>query len=422
MTPTWPVVRTDEAFALAQDAADPLAAQRERFHMPVGPDGSPRIYLAGQSLGAQPRSAREAVEAELEAWARLGVQGHFHEGATWVSYDEPMREPTARLVGALPDEVATMNTLTVNLHLLLASFFRPSGDRTKILIDAPTFPSDRYAVESQLIHHGLDPASNLIVVGPRTGEATVRTEDLEAAIHEHREQLAVALLAGVNYATGQVHDIPRLTAAVHAAGALAGWQLAHSAGNVPLSLHDWDVDFAMWCTYKYLCGGPGSIAQIFVNRRHGSDPTVPRLAGWFGNALATRFRMAETFDPAVGADSWRMSNPPILALAPVRAALTIFDEVGMPALRAKSLQLTPYLAGLIDAAGGVEIITPREPDAHGCQLSLRLPNARERLGRLEAAGIIADFREPDIIRVAPVPMYNTFHDAWRFAQALSETA
>jgi len=422
MTAAGPALRVDEAFALEQDAADPLASQRQRFHIPVGPDGSPRVYLAGQSLGAQPRAARDALETELDAWATLGVEGHFHEGAAWVSYDEPLREPTARLVGALPDEVATMNTLTVNLHLLMASFFRPSGNRDKILIDAPTFPSDRYAVESQLRHHGLDPAEHLIVVGPRQGEATVRTDDLEAAIHDQRDRLAVALLAGVNYATGQVLDIPRLTTAIHRAGALAGWQLAHSAGNVLLSLHSWDVDFAMWCTYKYLCGGPGSIAQIFVNRRHGSDPNVPRLSGWWGNAAASRFRMAETFEPGAGADGWRLSNPPILALAPVRASLAIFDEVGMTALRTKSLRLTPYLAGLIDAVGGVEIITPRDPAAHGCQLSLRLPEARARLDRLEAAGIVADFREPDIIRVAPVPMYNTFHDAWRFAQALSETA
>ena len=422
MTATDSPVRTDEAFALERDAADPLAPQRKRFAIPLGPDGSPAVYLAGQSLGAQPKSARDAVEAELDNWARLGVEGHFHEGATWVAFDEPLRGPTARLVGALPDEVATMNTLTVNLHLLMASFFRPSGGRDRILIDAPTFPSDRYAVESQLRHHGLDPAEHLVVVGPREGESTVRTEDLEAAIHDQRDRLAVALLAGVNYATGQVLDIPRLTAAVHEVGALAGWQLAHSAGNVPLALHDWDVDFAMWCTYKYLCGGPGSIAQIFVNRRHGSDPDVPRLTGWWGNAAATRFRMAATFEPGAGADGWRMSNPPILALAPVRAAMAIFDEVGMAALRAKSLEMTPYLAALIDAVGGVEIITPRDPDAHGCQLSLRLPDARARLDRLEAAGVIVDFREPDIIRVAPVPMYNTFHDAWRFARALSETA
>jgi kynureninase len=415
-------IRTDEAFALEQDAADPLAANRARFQLPVGPDGELKIYLAGQSLGAQPKTARAAVEAELDAWARFGVEGHFHEGATWVAYDEPLREPTARLVGARPSEVATLNTLTVNLHLLLASFYRPSRGRTKLLIDAPTFPSDRYAVDSQLVHHGLDPAEHLVVVGPRPGEATVRTEDLEAAIHEHRNELAVALLAGVNYATGQVHDIPRLTAAVHAAGALAGWQLAHSAGNMPLELRDWAVDFAMWCTYKYLCGGPGSIAQIFVNDRHGSDPTVPRLSGWFGNALSTRFRMAETFDPARGADGWQLSNPPILALAPVRASIAIFDEVGMAALRAKTLRLTPYLAGLIDAVGGVEIVTPRDPEAHGAQLSLRLSDAKRRLARLEAAGVVADFREPDIIRVAPVPMYNSFHDAWRFAQALSETA
>jgi kynureninase len=422
MTSAGSSVRADEAFALEQDAADPLAAYRARFHIPVGPDGSPRVYLAGQSLGAQPKTARDAVEAELDAWARLGVEGHFHEDATWVAFDEPLRQPTARLVGALPDEVATLNTLTVNLHMLMASFFRPSGRRTRILIDAPMFPSDRYALESQLVHHGLDPAEHLVVVAPRAGEATLRTEDLDAAIHEQGDRLAVTLLAGVNYATGQVLDIPRLTAAAHTAGALAGWQLAHSAGNVPLRLHDWDVDFAMWCTYKYLCAGPGSIAQIFVNRRHGSNPGVPRLAGWFGNALGTRFRMAETFDPAIGADGWQVSNPPILSLAPVRASLAIFDEVGMPALRAKSLQLTPYLAALIDAVGGVDIITPRAPEAHGAQLSLRVVNARARLARLEAAGVVADFREPDIIRVAPVPMYNTFHDAWRFAQALSETA
>ncbi len=420
MTAADAVIRTDEAFALEQDAADPLAANRARFHLPVGAGDEPKVYLAGQSLGAQPKTARAAVEAEIDAWARFGVEGHFEVGATWVSYDEPLREPTARLVGARPSEVATLNTLTVNLHLLLASFFRPRGGRTRILIDAPTFPSDRYAVESHLIHHGLDPAEHLIVVGPRDGEAILRTEDLEAAIHEHRDQLAVALLAGVNYATGQVLDIPRLTAAVHAAGALAGWQLAHSAGNVPLALHDWDVDFAMWCTYKYLCGGPGSIAQIFVSDRHGSDPTVPRLSGWFGNALATRFLMAATFDPARGADGWQLSNPPILALAPVRASIAIFDDVGMAALREKSLRLTPYLAGLIDAVGGVEIVTPRDPAVHGAQLSLRLPAAKRRLARLEAAGVVADFREPDIIRVAPVPMYNSFHDAWRFAQALSE--
>jgi kynureninase len=415
-------MRTDEAFAVEQDAADPLAANRARFHIPAGEDGADRIYLAGQSLGAQPRSAREAVEAELDAWARHGVEGHFTEGSTWVSYDQPLREPTARLVGALPDEVVTMNTLTVNLHLLMASFFRPAGRRTRILIDAPTFPSDRYAVESQLRLHGLDPAEHLVVVGPRHGEATLRIDDLEAAIADEGDRLAVALLAGVNYATGQVLDIGRLTAAVHETGALAGWQLAHSAGNVPLSLHDWDVDFAMWCTYKYLCGGPGSVAQAFVHRRHGSDPNVPRLSGWFGNALSSRFRMAETFEPAAGADGWQLSNPPILALAPVRAAIAIFDEVGMPALRAKSLRLTPYLAGLIDAIGGVEIITPRDPDEHGCQLSLRVLDARERLGRLEAAGAVVDFREPDIIRVAPVPMYNSFHDAWRFVQVLAETA
>ena len=417
-----PSFRLDEGYALELDAADPLAPNRARFAIPVGSDGKQRIYLAGQSLGAMPMSARAALEAELDVWSRLGVDGHFHEGSRWVSYDEPLREPTARLVGAFPDEVGTMNTLTVNLHLLLASFFRPAGGRTRILIDAPTFPSDRYAIESQLRFHGLDPAQDLIVVGPRTGESIVRTEDLEGAIHENRDQLAVALVAGVNYATGQVHDIPRLTGAIHETGALAGWQLAHSAGNVPVALHDWDVDFAMWCTYKYLCSGPGAIAQLYVHRRHGMDPSVPRLSGWWGNDAASRFRMADTFVPGSGADGWRLSNPPILALAPVHASLAIFDEVGMPALRAKSLKLTAYLAAIVDSIGGAEIVTPRDPAARGCQLSLRFPDAAARLARLEAAGVVADFREPDIIRVAPVPMYNSFHDVWRFGQALKEIA
>ncbi len=411
-----------EDHARRLDAADPLAGYRDRFLLPTGPDGTPRVYLAGQSLGAQPASARAEVEAELEAWARLGVDGWFAAKRAWLDADGAIREPTATLVGARPGEIATMNTLTVNLHLLFATFFRPAGERTAILIDAPTFPSDRYAVESQLRLHGLDPARDLIVVRPRDGEALLRTEDLEAAIHEHRDRLAVALLAGVNYATGQVHEIERLTAAVHDAGAVALWDLAHAVGNVPLALHDADVDGAAWCTYKYLNGGPGSIGQVFVHERHASDATL-RLTGWWGNDPATRFEMAETFEPAPGADGWRISTPPILSLAPIRASLAIFDEVGMPALRRKSVELTAYFEGLIDAlVPDAEILTPRDPAARGAQLSLRVPDATRRLAALEAAGVIADFREPDIIRLAPVPLYNTYHDAWRAAQALAETS
>ena len=412
-----------EAHALALDGADPLGPYRARFLLPIGADGRPKVYLAGQSLGAQPVAARAEVEAELDAWARFGVDGWFDRERAWIDADDAIRESTARLVGARPGEVATLNTLTVNLHALLATFFRPSGTRTAILIDAPTFPSDRYAVESQLQLHGLDPASDLVVVRPRDGASLVATDDLEAAIHEHRDHLAVALLAGVNYATGQVQDVARLTAAVHEAGAVALWDLAHAAGNVPLALHDAEVDAAAWCTYKYLNGGPGSIAQLFIHERHAGDAAAPRLAGWWGNDPATRFRMAETFEPGAGADGWRISTPPILSLAPIRASLAIFDEVGMGALRGKSVQLTGYLEHLIDAlVPDVEILTPRDPAARGAQLSLRLVDAPRRLAALEAAEVVADFREPDIIRVAPVPLYNTFHDAWRAARVLADTA
>jgi len=412
-----------EAHALALDGADPLGPYRARFLLPIGADGRPKVYLAGQSLGAQPVAARAEVEAELDAWARFGVDGWFDRERAWIDADDAIRESTARLVGARPGEVATLNTLTVNLHALLATFFRPSGTRTAILIDAPTFPSDRYAVESQLQLHGLDPASDLVVVRPRDGASLVATDDLEAAIHEHRDHLAVALLAGVNYATGQVQDVARLTAAVHEAGAVALWDLAHAAGNVPLALHDAEVDAAAWCTYKYLNGGPGSIAQLFIHERHAGDAAAPRLAGWWGNDPATRFRMAETFEPGAGADGWRISTPPILSLAPIRSSLAILDEVGMEALRAKSVQLTGYLEHLIDAlVPDVEILTPRDPAARGAQLSLRLVDAPRRLAALEAAEVVADFREPDIIRVAPVPLYNTFHDAWRAARVLADTA
>jgi kynureninase len=419
---TSAVTPLDEDNARSLDAADPLAGYRDRFLLPTAADGTPKVYLAGQSLGAQPATARAAVEAELDAWARLGVDGWFTRERAWVDADDALRESTARLVGARPTEVATLNTLTVNLHLLLATFFRPAGRRSAILIDAPTFPSDRYAVESQLRLHGLDPTRDLIVVRPREEEALLRPDDLEGAIHEHRDRLAVALLAGVNYATGQVHDVARLTGAIHDAGAVALWDLAHAAGNVPLALHDADVDGASWCTYKYLNAGPGAIAQLFVHERHATDAATQRLTGWWGNDPATRFRMAETFEPAAGADGWRISTPPILSLAPVRASLAIFDEVGIGALRTKSIQLTAYLEGLVDAlVPDAEILTPRDPTARGAQLSLRIADAPRRLAALEAAGVIADFREPDIIRVAPVPLYNTFRDAWRAARVLAET-
>ena len=410
-----------EASARALDAADPLAGLREGFLLPGGRDGRPKAYLAGMSLGAQPIEARVAVERDLERWAALGVDGWFGPGG-WLAADGAVRDLTAGIVGARPAEVSTANTLTINLHLLLAAFFRPEGRRTAILIDAPTFPSDRYAVDSQLRHHGLDPAEHLIVVRPREGEATLRTDDLEDVIREHHGRLAVALLAGVNYATGQLQPIERLTAAVHDAGAVAVWDLAHAAGNVPLALHDAGVDAAAWCTYKYLNSGPGALAQLFVHERHASVAEGRRLTGWWGNDERTRFEMAETIDPAPGADGWRVSTPPILSLAPIQVSLAMFDAVGMTALRERSVALTAYLEAAIDAhVPDAAILTPRDPTERGAQLSVRVPDAPARLAAIEALDVVADFREPDIVRLAPVPLYSTYHDAWRAAHALADT-
>ena len=417
-----------EADALARDAADPLSALRDRFLLPDGPSGPagpPAIYLAGQSLGLQPRSARAAVEAELERWAHLGIDGFFTVERPWFTLDDALRESMARVVGARAAEVAILNTLTVNLHLLLTSFYRPAGRRRRILVDAPLFPSDRHALTSHLAARGLDPVADLIVICPRAGEATLRTDDLEAAIAEHRRDLALVFLEGGNFATGQVLDIERLTAAGQAAGATVIWDLAHAAGNVELALHDWGVDAAAWCTYKYLNGGPGSIASIFVHERFHDDPAVPRLAGWWGTEPDRRFATDVPFEPAAGAAGWKLSTPSVLALAPLAASLRIFDEVGMPALRARSVALTGYLADLLDTLGGgvVDVITPRDPAARGAQLSLRFESATAAeavLAGLAARGVVSDFRAPDIIRLAPVPLYNTHHDTWRAVARLHE--
>ena len=414
---------TSEEHALELDALDPLSRFRERFAIPVGSDGRPTAYLAGNSLGVQPLAARAAVERELDTWARRAVEGWFDRDGGWLELDAAARASTARLVGADVSEVATLNTLTVNLHLLLDRFFRPAGVRTRILIDAPTFPSDRYAVESHLRRHGLDPATHLVVVRPRAGEALLAIDDLEAAIAEQGERLAVTLLAGVNYATGQALPIGRLTEAAHAVGAVALWDLAHAAGNVELALAADGVDGAAWCTYKYLNCGPGALGQLFVASRHTAVEPAGPLAGWWGNDETTRFAMAERFDPATGAAGWRTSTPPILSLAPIAPSLAIFDEAGMAALRRRSVALTGYLERLIDAlVPDVRILTPRDPSQRGAQLSLRAPRAVERLAALEARGVIGDEREPDIIRLAPAPLYGRHHDAWRAATALAATA
>ncbi|HET9085290.1 MAG TPA: kynureninase [Candidatus Limnocylindrales bacterium] len=424
MTSIAPSLETEYEDARRRDGADRRsAAIRERFNLPVGRDRRPKAYLAGQSLGAQPKAARAAVEERLDAWARLGVDGWFDPERPWIDVERELADATGGLVGAAPAEVTTANTLSIDLHLLLASFFRPDGVRRRILIDAPTFPSDRYVVESQLGHHGLDPATDLIVVRPRSDEDNVRPDDLDEAIDRHREELAVTLLSGVNYATGQAFDIARHTARAHAAGAVAIWDLAHAAGNIPLALHDANVDAAAWCTYKYLNSGPGALAQLFVHERHATDPATPRLAGWWGNDPDSRFLMAERFVPGRGADGFRVSTPPILSLAPVAVSLSMFDEVGMTALRERSVALTSDLERLIDAyVPDATIITPRDPSARGSQLSIRVADAHARLLALETFDVVVDVREPDLIRLAPVPMYCSFEDVVRAADALRRTA
>ncbi len=411
-------------FARRLDAADPLRSCRDRFLIPARPDGRPVIYFCGHSLGLQPRTVRQLIDQELDVWARRGVAGHFEGPAPWYSYHEQLRDAGARLVGARPGEVVFMNSLTVNLHLMLTTFYRPAGERRCLVIDEPAFPSDRYAVASQVRLHGLDPADSLLTVGPRPGEHLLRTEDVEDLLDRRGRETAVVLLNGVNFFTGQFLDLPRLTAAAHRQGCLVGLDLAHAAGNIPLQLHDWQVDFAVWCSYKYLNSGPGAVGGCFVHEKHGQNLSLPRLAGWWGNDPATRFRMhlQPEFVPQPGAAGWQLSNPPILAMAPLRASLAIFDEVSMAALRAKSEQLTGYLQYLLDRMppGRVEVLTPREPAERGCQLSMQVHDQpSDLLKALEADGIVCDYRPPNVIRVAPVPLYNTFEDVWRFAEVLS---
>ena len=416
---------TDEDLALQLDAEDPLRSFRDRFHLPFGKNGEPLIYFAGNSLGLMPKAARQIVDQELDDWASLAVDAHLNAKTPWYSYHETLREPTARLVGAKPCEVICMNSLTVNLHLMMATFYRPTKARVKILMEEPAFPSDTYAIKTQIVHHGLDPNDALVLVRPRKGEFTVRTEEIVDLIEKEGNEIAVVMIAGVNFFTGQLFDIPRVTAAAQKRGITVGVDLAHTIGNVPLALHDWNVDFAVWCSYKYLNAGPGAVAGAFVHERHATNRQLPRLAGWFGNDPNTRFRLhlEPEFIPVPSADGWQISNPPIFSMAPLRASLSIFDEAGMEPLRAKSIKLTGYLQFLLESAGHskLSVITPREIDARGCQLSILVhEHPKELFKKLEAAGVKCDFREPNVIRVAPTPLYNTFHEVWCFARILGE--
>ncbi len=408
------------------DAQDPLRQFREKFHLPLDKDGKPLIYFAGNSLGLMPKSSRRIVEEELDNWAKLAVDAHHAAGTPWYSFHEALREPISRLVGAKPIEVICMNSLTVNLHLMMATFYRPTKSRFKILMEEPAFPSDTYAIKTQIVHHGLSPKDALVLARPRKGEFTIRTEDIVDLIEKDPNQLAVVMIGAVNFFTGQLYDIPKITAAAQKRGIIAGFDLAHAIGNVPLALHDWSADFAVWCSYKYLNAGPGAVAGAFVHERHATNTKLPRLAGWFGNDPNTRFRLhlEPEFIPVPSADGWQISNPPIFSMAPLRASLAIFVEAGgMESLRAKSIKLTGYLEFLLTEIGSKKftVITPREPGARGCQLSILAHEHPKKLfEELQIAGVKCDFREPNVVRVAPTPLYNTFDEVWRFAKILAE--
>jgi kynureninase len=412
-------------FAQSLDQSDRLAGFRDRFIFPQH-NGTDVLYFTGNSLGLQPKATRESVNQELEDWALYGVEGHFMARRPWYSYHEMFAEASAKIVGGLPEEVVVMNQLTVNLHLMLISFYRPVGKRRKILFETKPFPSDHYAFESQARLHGLDPADVLVEMQPRHGELTLRTEDIVAKIHELGDELAVVCFGAVNYFTGQFFEISTITSAGHSVGAHVGFDLAHAAGNVPLYLHDQDVDFACWCSYKYLNSGPGGVSGVFVHKKHHANKELVRLAGWWGHNKETRFQMQPGFDPIESAEAWQMSNAPVLSMAAHKAALDIFSAAGMNALREKSLNLTAYLEFIFQEtalATGVQlqIITPTVPTERGCQLSVIVPGATKQLVKdLAAQGVVVDWREPNVIRLAPVPLYNRFEDIYSFGKILTD--
>ena len=448
------------AFADEMDTRDPLKGSREKFFIPKSTDGSEAIYFTGNSLGLQPKSVRDNIEQELRDWEVLAVEAHLHAKNPWLPYHEFVTEPLARIVGGSPIEVVAMNSLTVNLHLLMVSFYKPTKERYKIVIEKGAFPSDQYAVESQILFHqaaaasamkavppalgggkdkisngvdsipnarppanagGTDLGGRLLELTPRDGESTLRTEDIIDTIEREGDSIALILLGGVNYYTGQAFDMRSITEAGHRKGCIVAFDCAHAAGNLALQLHDWNVDFAAWCSYKYLNAGPGAIAGIFVHERHATSFDLPRFAGWWGHDKATRFLMGPDFKPLSGAEGWQISNPPILQLAALRSSLEIFDEIGMPALREKSLMLTGYLEFLLKRIDSdrISVITPPDPEQRGCQLSIRVANADKGLfEKVTSRGVFADWREPDVIRVAPVPLYNSYRDVYSFTEIL----
>lgn len=412
-------------YAKEQDEKDPLKKYREQFYMPQSLGENP-IYLCGNSLGLQPKSVRKHIEQELQDWQNLGVEGHFDGKNAWYYYHHFLTAATARLVGAKKSEVVVMNALSVNLHLMMVSFYRPTAKRYKILIEESAFPSDIYAVKSQAAHHGFKAEDAVVTMTSRAGEHTLRTEDILAKIAELGDELALVMFGGVNYYTGQYFDFEKITAAAHKAGAKAGFDCAHAAGNVAMKLHDWQVDFAVWCSYKYLNSGPGGTSGVFVHENHGNNPNLHRFAGWWGNDEKTRFTMPETFVPQAGAAGWQLSNAQVLPMAAHKASLEIFDEAGIENLRAKSEKLTSFLYFLIEQINERQgrtvfnIITPNNIQERGCQLSILTDETTGRpiFDWITKKGVIADWRKPNVIRVAPVPLYNTFSEVLRFANLL----
>jgi len=410
-------------FAQQCDKVDALSAYRKEFHLPMH-DGKPLIYFVGNSLGLQPKTTASYIQEELEAWAKYGVDGHFKDNKPWYSYHELFSEKTARLTGALPSEVVITHSLTTNLHLLMVSFFRPQGLRTKILCEANSFPSDRYALESQLKFHKLEPSEHLIELNPRNGEYCLRTEDIINKINELGDQLALVMMGGVNYYTGQLFEMQKITEAGHKVGSMVGWDLAHVVGNVELQLHDWQIDFATWCTYKYLNSSPGGVSGMFVHKKHDNDPNIVRFAGWWGHDKETRFLMSSNFEPMRGAQAWQLSNAPILGMAAHLASIEIFDRVGMKQISQKQKLLTRYLEFVVEerireTKMNIKIITPKDEKQRGAQLSLMIPeDGKHIFDFLSKNGIVADWRSPNVIRIAPVPLYNTFEECYSFGEIL----
>lgn len=410
---------TDKNFAIEQDANDALKNYREKFFIPTNGQKSEQIYFCGNSLGLQPKSVRAYVEQELKDWELMGIEGVTEARNPWLPYHEFLTKQTAHLVGAKENEVVNMNTLSVNLHLMMVSFYRPTKTRNKIFIEGTAFPSDQYAVKSQLRFHGYDERS-LIEIFPKQGDTYIKTEDILDVIEKQGDEIALVMFAGVNYYTGQLFDLKKITEAGHKKGCLVGFDLAHAAGNIDVQLHDWDVDFAVWCNYKYVNGGPGAIAGAFVHERHHSEKNIPRFEGWWGNDKGTRFLMKPDFVPIPTVESWQLSNPPILQLASLKASLDIFEEAGIKNLRTKSKKLTGYLEFLLKEnklTDKLEILTPSDENQRGCQLSLRFfGNGKEVFNKLMASGVICDWREPDVIRIAPTPLYNKFEEVWKFVE------